>query len=63
MLFMRHIYVILFSFLLNPMIFCQVSDNNWPVFRGNSDLSGNTNHEFTTDPAFLWSLPTDVMTK
>ena len=59
---MRYIAIILFVFLLNPMIHGQATDINWPVFRGSGDLSGNTRHEMTANPSFLWSLPTGVRT-
>ena len=60
---MRYINLILVLFLLNSAIYSQVSENNWAVFRGKSDLSGNTEHDLTNNPSYLWSLPTDVMTK
>jgi hypothetical protein len=57
-------YNSVFAFFL----FCSVSvgqktGQNWSVFRGNSDLSGNTDYEFTASPVLLWSLPTGERSK
>jgi len=36
---------------------------DWPIFRGKSDLTGNTGFEFASAPALIWSLPTGQFTK
>ena len=53
------------------MIFCssvlmlkgQNTQNEWPVFRGKGDLSGNTLQELPSSPALLWSLRSGARTK
>src|SRR4030042_3438060 len=41
----------------------QGQTENWPVFRGKSDLSGSTRNEFPVSPKLLWSVATGARTK
>jgi outer membrane protein assembly factor BamB len=60
---MRYLKLIFLFVSLNSVSVGQVSDLNWPVFRGKSDLSGNTDFEFPASPVLVWSLPTGETTK
>jgi outer membrane protein assembly factor BamB len=60
---MRYLNVILI--LLGISIFSKGQNPglDWPVFRGNYNLSGSTSFEVPSSPVLKWSLPTGVNTK
>jgi len=43
--------------------YSQTADQEWPVFRGRPDLTGNTNIELPSSPSLIWSLSTTNRTK
>ena len=36
---------------------------NWPIYRGNPDLTGKSAFEISSEPKLLWSLATGTKTK
>jgi len=60
---MRYILITVLLFLFIPIAPAQQGDTDWPVFRGNTDLSGMSHFELPSSPRLLWSLSTGVRTK
>jgi outer membrane protein assembly factor BamB len=55
---MKKLLVILLL-ILTSITRAQVPKSDWPLFRGRSDLSGLTAEELPSNPALLWSLPSE----
>ncbi|MDX9726034.1 MAG: PQQ-binding-like beta-propeller repeat protein [Bacteroidales bacterium] len=49
--------------LASPASFAQSSGQDWTIFRGRTELSGNTITELPSNPSLLWSLPSNSRTK
>src|SRR5664280_3212543 len=53
--------ILLFLLLNSGVIFSQNPD--WPIFRGKSDLSGNSEWPLPSNPKLLWSMNSGSATK
>ena len=60
---MKFISAILFNFLVVHALSAQSNANEWPLFRGKSDLAGKIEFELTAAPSLLWSIKTGSATK
>ncbi|HPA86646.1 MAG TPA: PQQ-binding-like beta-propeller repeat protein [Bacteroidales bacterium] len=61
---MRIKNVIFLLILLAPLVsFAQIPDQEWTIFRGRPELSGNTNTELPSNPSLLWNIRTNSRTK
>jgi outer membrane protein assembly factor BamB len=60
---MRQSGLLLFFISVFTASSAQTPDDNWPLFRGKSDLTGNTGYEFPSSPSILWNLSTGSHTK
>ncbi len=52
----------LFSLLFVVESLAQQSENDWPLFRGSSDLTGKSVYDLPSDPGLVWSVSTGVRT-
>ena len=59
----RQISIILISLTVALSLYSQNNSHEWPVFRGVSDLSGETSYEIPASPALLWTAKTGSRTK
>ncbi len=50
--------VILFS-IITSFTFAQTNTNDWPMYRGNADLSGRTTANIPSSPSLLWTVKTN----
>ncbi len=60
---MKYMFIILLLLFTCRLSVAQVTDDNWTVFRGKSDLSGSTRAELPDSPVLLWKVTSDVRTK
>jgi len=60
---MRFISTIFFCLFIIFSVSAQISDSEWPLFRGKADLAGNIESELPVSPKLLWSLKTGGNTK
>jgi eukaryotic-like serine/threonine-protein kinase len=60
---MRYFFIIVLLLLCVPFAPAQQTDGDWPVFRGNANLSGMSDFELPSSPQILWSVSTGVRTK
>ena len=60
---MRYLINILILVWVSVISGAQTPESDWPVFRGNSDLTGYTGFELPESPVLLWSLSTGVRTR
>ena len=57
-------YIVVLIFLAHSLLsVAQPDRDEWPVFRGRSDLSGNTLNEIPDSPVLLWSFKSGVRSK
>src|SRR4030042_5619071 len=59
----RNFGILLILFLTVLTGYSQSPDQEWTVFRGRPDLTGNTNIEVPSSPSLIWSLSTLNRTK
>lgn len=59
----RYIWIVILSLVFFISIDAQSGENEWPLFRGKTDLAGRIESEFPTSPKLLWSIKTGGTTK
>ena len=60
---MRYILIIIVFLNTAFSSFAQNGDNDWPLFRGKSDLAGKYDSDLPANPVLLWSVSTGSRTK
>jgi eukaryotic-like serine/threonine-protein kinase len=60
---MRYILVFIIFLSLVFSSFAQGGENDWPLFRGKSDLTGKYDSDLPSNPVLLWSVSTGARTK
>ncbi len=59
----KYISTIILSILFYLSSVAQSATNDWPLFRGKSDLAGKIESELPASPKLLWSIATHTSTK
>jgi len=60
---MRYSLAVIIIFISIHCLQAQISDTEWPLFRGKADLTGKYDYELPANPQLLWSASIGARTK